>query len=60
MVRTDTFVPQTAHSFATHFDLLGDGFWERCEELGGLHSMTLLGEVLYLTTDANVIKVGSS
>ena len=39
--------------------LLGDGFWEVCEEYGGMHSMTILWEVLYLTTDANIIKARS-
>ncbi|TBU49015.1 cytochrome P450 [Dichomitus squalens] len=35
---------------------IGDGFWEKCEELGGIHSVTLFGELMYVTTDANIIK----
>ncbi|KAH9849997.1 cytochrome P450 monooxygenase pc-3 [Lenzites betulinus] len=35
---------------------LGDGFWERIDELGHLHSLTFLGDVTYLTNDAAVLK----
>ncbi len=35
----------------------GDGLWGGLEEYGPLHSVSLLWEPIYLTTDANVLKV---
>ncbi|RDX53659.1 cytochrome P450 monooxygenase pc-3 [Lentinus brumalis] len=35
---------------------LGDGLWGGLEEYGPLHSVSLLWEPIYLTTDANVLK----
>ncbi|KAI0368065.1 cytochrome P450 monooxygenase pc-3 [Pilatotrama ljubarskyi] len=35
---------------------IGDGAWEKIDELGHLHSITILGDTTYLTNDANVVK----
>ncbi|KAI0824718.1 cytochrome P450 monooxygenase pc-2 [Trametes gibbosa] len=35
---------------------VGEGFWDRVDELGHLHSVDLLWDRIYLTNDANVIK----
>ncbi|KAI0663216.1 cytochrome P450 monooxygenase pc-3 [Cubamyces menziesii] len=35
---------------------LGEGFWDRIDELGHLHSVSLFWETFYVTTDANVVK----
>lgn len=39
--------------------LTGDGFWNHptVQQLGGFHSVTLLGDTIYVATDANVLKV---
>ncbi|KAI1789057.1 cytochrome P450 [Ganoderma leucocontextum] len=36
----------------------GDGFWNNptVNQLGGLHSVTLLGDTMYVATDANIVK----
>ncbi|KAI0677045.1 cytochrome P450 monooxygenase pc-3 [Trametes maxima] len=35
---------------------IGDGFWDRIDELGHLHSISVLWDAVYLTNDANVVK----
>ncbi|KAI0637980.1 cytochrome P450 monooxygenase pc-3 [Trametes polyzona] len=35
---------------------VGDGFWEKIDELGHLHAIRVLGDTTYLTNDANVVK----
>ncbi|KAI0647864.1 cytochrome P450 monooxygenase pc-3 [Trametes meyenii] len=35
---------------------LGEGFWDRVDELGHLHSIRLLWDTMYATNDAEVIK----
>ena len=35
----------------------GDGFWEKVDELGHVHELSILYAPLYLTTDANIVKV---
>ncbi|KAI0723090.1 cytochrome P450 monooxygenase pc-2 [Earliella scabrosa] len=41
---------------AFHRGYPGDGFWDRIDELGHLHLISILWDPLYITTDANVIK----
>lgn len=41
---------------STH-ERVGEGFWEKDEELGHLYQISFLWEVQYLTTDTDVIKV---
>lgn len=36
---------------------VGDGFWDKVYEMGHLHSLSIFWDPIYLTTDANVIKV---
>lgn len=36
---------------------LGDGFWDKIDELGHLHAITIYGDTAYITNDANVVKV---
>lgn len=38
----------------------GDGFWDKVYEMGHLHSLNIFWDPIYLTTDANVIKVWRS
>lgn len=35
----------------------GDGFWDKIDELGHLHAITIYGDTAYITNDANVVKV---
>ncbi|KAI0356452.1 cytochrome P450 monooxygenase pc-3 [Trametes cingulata] len=35
---------------------IGDGPWEKIDELGHLHAITIFGDTTYLTNDANVVK----
>ncbi|KAI0332390.1 cytochrome P450 monooxygenase pc-3 [Cubamyces sp. BRFM 1775] len=35
---------------------LGEGAWDKMSELGGLYSISVLWDEIYLTTDANVVK----
>ncbi|OSC98999.1 cytochrome P450 monooxygenase pc-2 [Trametes coccinea BRFM310] len=35
---------------------LGDGAWNRMEELGNFHAISILWDITYLTIDANVVK----
>ncbi|KAI0667717.1 cytochrome P450 monooxygenase pc-3 [Trametes maxima] len=35
---------------------LGEGFWDRVDELGHLHSIRLLWDTMYVTNDAEVVK----
>ncbi|KAI0751542.1 cytochrome P450 monooxygenase pc-2 [Daedaleopsis nitida] len=34
----------------------GEGFWDKVDELGHLHSLSIFWDRVYLTTDANVLK----
>ncbi|KAI0751543.1 cytochrome P450 monooxygenase pc-2 [Daedaleopsis nitida] len=34
----------------------GDGFWDKIDELGHLHSLSIFWDPIYLTTDAKVLK----
>ncbi|EJF62809.1 cytochrome P450 monooxygenase pc-2 [Dichomitus squalens LYAD-421 SS1] len=34
----------------------GDGFWDRIDEFGGLHSMNVLWDLVHITTDAHILK----
>ncbi|EIW61469.1 cytochrome P450 monooxygenase pc-3 [Trametes versicolor FP-101664 SS1] len=35
---------------------IGDGFWDKIDELGHLHAITIYGDTAYITNDANVVK----
>ncbi|KAI0638092.1 cytochrome P450 monooxygenase pc-3 [Trametes polyzona] len=35
---------------------IGDGFWDKIDELGHFHGIRILGEPAYLTNDASVVK----
>ncbi len=39
--------------------MVGEGFWDKIDELGHLHSTYILWDPLYLTTDAHILKVWS-
>ncbi|KAI0772037.1 cytochrome P450 monooxygenase pc-3 [Trametes elegans] len=47
-------VKRTVNGFQNGY--LGEGFWDRIDELGHLHAITALGETTYATNDAHVMK----